>query len=710
MILSSAIQYPSGTPVFLVTIQAGVWVRAWVDDGTIRWKAPLSDAPTAVYWNNATALTAQSSSAAVDSGAGRWYHDGTYLYVSTPGGADIFDGTIQAIVTVYVSTHAKQLNSVYWEPRVKSVPNLSQRIEAQFGGVGQIGGGTMTLINSDGWFDARRDWQWNARTVSIKMGMDLPGNVASYADYEQVATWTVEEWTTNAEAFTLRLKEPKARIKSQIPVATFTREDYPNIDQGLIGKPIPDAYGKLVGIKAFLIDPGTKRYKLCGHAVKSIDSAYIKRTSESTQIGTQAGWLTYSGNTRRVYYAGKTAKKVVNTSTTLTKKEELSDVTSTANSWVQEDDWLYINVASLGTVTVTYSIQSQTNQAITLPALYLSDGEFTVEDLVSSSDSVYVDFTGKPNIYGDAIVSCADVIRDLLLSVGETDLNEDSFTEAIRVLSLGVMETGANFYMRQLALYIDTKRSVADLISDINAVCGSFVFSDANGKYFLGVFQPKVRPAIFDVDESDLLDWQEIAGTDKILTKFSCRYLIDEANENAQVSEFSRDDEQNVNNQPEPVEKLVELPFSEEEDAKEYAQRMSLQQSMPLKKFSCSMKWRGWSFLLGDQITIKHTARSVYGKFEALERNVDFGSMTVKFVLGNLRGYEDRPGWWVDGAATLPSQFSALAGYGSGSLVWNSSWHPDIKRWARNNCGYWTDDNGFAGTTDHDSFYPSTWT
>ena len=710
MILSQAIQYPSGRPVFLVTIQAGIWCRAWVLDSGIRYKCPLSDAPSSVMWNNTTGLAVQTSTAAVAAGAGRYYWDGTYLYVSTPGGADIWQGTVQALVNVYLSNHAKTLNGVYWEPRIKSVPNLSQRIEAQFGGVGQIGGGTMSLINVDGWFDTRRGWQWNARTVSIKMGFDLPVNDAVYADYEQVAVWTVEEWTTAADVFTLRLKEPKARIKSQVPVATFTRADFPNIDQGLIGQTIPDAYGRLVGISAFLVDPGTKRYNLCGHAVKSIDAAYIKRTIETTQSAVQTGWLTFSGTTSRIYFAGKTAKKVVNTSTTLTKKEDSADVIATNNSWVQEDDWLYIRVTTIGTVTVTFSIESETIQAITLPALYLSVGEFTVEELVGSSDAVYVDFTGKPNVYGDAIVSCPDVIQDLLLSVGETDINVASFSEATRILTLGILETGANFYMRQLALYISSKKSVSEIISDINAVCGSFVYSDNNGKYYLKIFVPKVRSVLFDVDESDIYDWQEIAGVDKILTKFSTKYLIDAGREYSQAYEFERTDSQAINNQPEPVEKVVELPFSEESDAQEYAQRMSLQQSYPLKKFSCSMKWKGWSYLLGDQITIKHSARGVYGKYEVLERNVDLGSMTVKFVLGNLRGYEDRPGWWVDSAGTLPTQFSALAGYGAGSLTWNASWHPDIKRWARNNCGYWTDDNGFASSSDPDSFIPSVWT
>jgi len=40
-------------------------------------------------------------------------------------------------------------------------------------------------------------------------------------------------------------------------------------------------------------------------------------------------------------------------------------------------------------------------------------GEFTVEELVSNDDEVFVNFTGKPNGTGDPIIACPDVINDL---------------------------------------------------------------------------------------------------------------------------------------------------------------------------------------------------------------------------------------------------------------------------------------------------------
>ena len=52
-----------------------------------------------------------------------------------------------------------------------------------------------------------------------------------------------------------------------------------------------------------------------------------------------------------------------------------------------------------------------------------------------------------------------------------------------------------------------------------------------------------------------------------------------------------------------------------------------------------------------------------------------------------------------NGTATLPARFSGLTGYGTGALDWNDSWSDTIKVWARQNVGYWTDANGFAGTT-----------
>jgi hypothetical protein len=68
------------------------------------------------------------------------------------------------------------------------------------------------------------------------------------------------------------------------------------------------------------------------------------------------------------------------------------------------------------------------------------------------------------------------------------------------------------------------------------------------------------------------------------------------------------------------------------------------------------------------------------------------------------------PGFWVDDAPVLPSRFSGLAGYGTGDAGnWNKDWDPEIKAWARQNMGFWCDENGYADPTDPDSRLPSTW-
>lgn len=712
MTFADAIKQPLCKPVFLVTIQAGVWLRAWVQDSGIRYKVPLADTPASVMWNNATALSAQTSTAAVASGAGRWYYDGTYLYVSTPGGADIWSGTVQALVNFNFGNHPKYINSKDWDPRIKSVPNISQRIEAQFGGLGQIGGGSLALINNDGFFDTRKDYQWNARQVTMWVGIDLPNATALLADYQQMAVWSVDEWTTTNDTFTLRLKEPKARVKSQVPVNTFERSDYPNIEQSEIGKAIPIAYGKLSGIKPVLIDPGARRYKVADHAIKSFDGLSQKLTSERTLTETVTDWQPYEGNTRRIYYPSKTPKKVTNNGSSLTEKSDKDDVLASSGSFGYDDGWLYVNVTTLGTTVVTYSINVISWKAVAFDVQYLSDGEFTVPNYVTSSAELSVDFTGKTEgLFNDLIVSAPDVVADLLSLVDETNTSGTAFNDSNDALAVGTGNSGETLYSRKLALYVSEKTTVSDLISRINAACGTFVFSDSLGQYHMGVFEPSQRAPVYDLDQSDLMaEWSEVNSTDKLWTGVRAKYATNQSRQESQLVSYSIDGARLVNNQPEAVERDDDLPFSDEPDAIEYSQRMALMQSVPLKRFTVEMKWRGFEFTLGDQITIKYSARGIFGKFEVLERNIDFSGMRVRLVLGDLRGLKDTPGFWVGDSEALPVEFAGLDGYGSGSVEWNDAWDPTIKQWARNNIGYWTDDNGFADTTDHASHLASTWT
>jgi hypothetical protein len=112
----------------------------------------------------------------------------------------------------------------------------------------------------------------------------------------------------------------------------------------------------------------------------------------------------------------------------------------------------------------------------------------------------------------------------------------------------------------------------------------------------------------------------------------------------------------------------------------------------------------------GDQVIIESDEYNVSGVFEVLEKRLDLASKQVTMIVGNLRAFEDAPGFWVGNSDVLPTRFASLTGYSAGSLVWNTSWDPEIKAWARKNVGYWTDANGFAATADADSFMTSIWT
>ena len=248
MTVAEAIQKPTSTLILLAEITAGVWCRAWVVHATHTnsYTVAMPDEVTSVKWNRATSLTYRASAALVNSNAGSWYWDRATetLYVRPVSGS-IFSNVVQAFVTFYFANPtAKTLNNRFYDPRLISAPALSQRIEAMFGDVAQIGGGSIVLADVDGYFATRQGYQWNAGSVVLKLGVDTPAGAMAWANYETGATWVVEDWERSENSFTLRLFEAKSRLKSKLPFTFYTRAAYPNIEEETTGKPIPIKIGR----------------------------------------------------------------------------------------------------------------------------------------------------------------------------------------------------------------------------------------------------------------------------------------------------------------------------------------------------------------------------------------------------------------------------------------------------------------------------------
>lgn len=729
--LDDFLKCPTLTPIVLAQVTVGIWARNWLVDGTLtnsfKVSATRTDARgkvfslnlTSVRWNLTTLLTLQTSAANVNTTPGSWYSDGTILWVRPPSGQNIFTNTVQAFATFYFSHTARVLNEVFWEPRMSSVPNLSQRIEALFGGVGQIGGGSMALFNHDGYFNEMQDFQWHHGSVVLRLGVDFPhGRVMEWADYQTIATWSVREWRRDETMFTLNLEEPKAKIKTKVPFTFFDRTTYPNIEDSTVGKPIPVAYGRLLGIKPTLIDPGLKKFKVAGHAIKSFDGVRLKLNREEvrTFMVPTGDWLPYQGAAFRYYLANEEAINVTFNTTSLADENSPEDVVATPGSWGTSENFVYLNPPSgqsihSGAYAITAKNTVESFATTNFASVNAALAEFTLGNDWAIGTEVSVDFRGKPNADNSVMENPSDIVLDLLTSVGETSIDSTSFTMAKACFQIGTDENGNLVHRMRPAVYLDEAREVLSTIGLINELTGCFLYSDELGRFHMGAFTPEQGEPLKVYNDLDLLDFEEMTDSEETFSKYITRFEERLQDDFAQVETVERAAFQFIAGQPNPVveERTVEL--SEERDAEYWTQRQLGMRGEPLKLFTLRLPWNALMRRPGEQVRIESSARQLDQVFEVLEVRRDLSARQVTMVVGNLRNWKDEPGFWVADSDVLPSRFAAHASYLAGNLFWDNARQldPDIQLWCRQNVGYWCDENGFANSTIADAFLPSVW-
>lgn len=280
---------PSATHVFLAEITAWKRFQNWVNHSGNAWKVSTPLPIYSVLAANYAALTEVADSATVVTTPSSWHHDGTTLFIRHPGGGNPHQSTpVRAEVRYYLSTHAKNFNGEFYDPRLIDLPRASFRVESNFGASLQIGSGTASFANDDGFFNTTDGVDWSAGEVVFKMGADLPASAMVYGSYASFGSWKIESWTRSSERFTVRLIEKKASLETNLPLTTYSRSWFDGIHKNDEGKPVPIAYGRVFGVKPALVNVGTKTYQVASHSIRSIDEIRVKQTSET---GTNDLWL-----------------------------------------------------------------------------------------------------------------------------------------------------------------------------------------------------------------------------------------------------------------------------------------------------------------------------------------------------------------------------------------------------------------------------------
>ena len=173
--------------------------------------------------------------------------------------------------------------SLYYDGRVKSIPQITTNRDSLFYGKISFEGGSVSLVNTDGFFDSFGSEDYYGSEVRILFG----GDDVDIAEYETVYTGYVEEYKYTSDQITINFKDNRKLLSTSIPINSFNRIDYPLITEGSLGNPIPLGYGVIKKSEAICIDDNLEEeleynFKFVDtslRSIKAINKVYVNNKS-----------------------------------------------------------------------------------------------------------------------------------------------------------------------------------------------------------------------------------------------------------------------------------------------------------------------------------------------------------------------------------------------------------------------------------------------
>ena len=174
-----------------------------------------------------------------------FYYDATEyaLYIhfddfAPPLGKPIRFGEINGF-SDRVGTTGAYFDDIYYDPRVINLPSLRKAKDPLFYGIAQYTGGSVSFINSDGYFDDFVSKDIYGQPVRVYFGFDG----LAFSDFRLVFTGFIEDFKYTWDTFTLNIQDQRKTLSRKLPVNTFSKSIYPNLADDKSGAPKPLSWG-----------------------------------------------------------------------------------------------------------------------------------------------------------------------------------------------------------------------------------------------------------------------------------------------------------------------------------------------------------------------------------------------------------------------------------------------------------------------------------
>jgi len=208
--------------------------------------------------------------------------------------------SVEVGATKGFSNKATFYNSLYYDPRVTSIPNITNTIDSQFHSKISFDPASIQLNNKDSYFDDFGNENYYGSEVRIYYGDD--------GDFDLLYTGYVESYAFSGsssshkkiagDTITISANDNRKLLTNSIPDRLLTIEDYPFLSESEIGGVIPLGYGYAKKGKTICLneEETTSTFVFIFvdtqlHSINSVNKVYVNNKevpffNESLTLGT----------------------------------------------------------------------------------------------------------------------------------------------------------------------------------------------------------------------------------------------------------------------------------------------------------------------------------------------------------------------------------------------------------------------------------------
>ena len=197
----------------------------------------------------------------------------------------------------------------------------------------------------------------------------------------------------------------------------------------------------------------------------------------------------------------------------------------------------------------------------------------------------------------------------------------------------------------------------------------------------------------------DISDAKQMVDNTTRYTRVSGRYRIYNEADTGQVLIFGDDSIKRTRGLDVHSTLEEDLPFADLVHAEWWSERIVVMKGRSVRMWDVICNQKAALLRPGDPVKLSKPNRRLDGFFEVISVTHKPGTGSITMRVSQWRGFNIESGFWSDSSPLFPAYLG-----GGDASSWDDTWTILQKTWAKENIGYWTDDNGFIDPDDPDSW------